>query len=347
MRRVIQFLLALMVILLSAVSIHAQSLSAPCSLILNSPLVVSCPAVSNFTLVNGSYVRLNPQSNAIQNATTSDAATQVVGVPLKRVQSNVIIQTSGLMTVNFDGATSALDTFTMSTTTPGYLHDTGSTACSSTTLGVINQTIGAAGQATVYWGTCQPTTGAGTVWGGIIGTLSSQTDLQTALNAKAPLASPTFTGVPAAPTATGGTNTTQLATTAFVQAALPATVTCTAPQFLIATGTCATPVLTENSQSAAYTTVLGDAGKMILHPSTDNNARTFTIDSNANVAYPTGTCLTFVNMINTVTIAITSDTMTLMGSNTTGSRTLAVGNWATACKIDSTSWVIGGSVGLT
>ena len=35
------------------------------------------------------------------------------------------------------------------------------------------------------------------------------------------LASPTFTGVPAAPTATPGTSTTQLATTAFVQAALP------------------------------------------------------------------------------------------------------------------------------
>ena len=35
---------------------------------------------------------------------------------------------------------------------------------------------------------------------------------------KAPLASPTFTGVPAAPTAAAGTNTTQLATTAFVTA---------------------------------------------------------------------------------------------------------------------------------
>jgi len=40
-----------------------------------------------------------------------------------------------------------------------------------------------------------------------------------ALAAKAPLADPTFTGVPAAPTATAGTNTTQLATTAFVTAA--------------------------------------------------------------------------------------------------------------------------------
>jgi hypothetical protein len=38
----------------------------------------------------------------------------------------------------------------------------------------------------------------------------------------APLATPTFTGIPAAPTAALGTNTTQLATTAFVQAALTA-----------------------------------------------------------------------------------------------------------------------------
>lgn len=39
-------------------------------------------------------------------------------------------------------------------------------------------------------------------------------------NAKAPTASPTFTGVPAAPTASTGTNTTQIATTAFVSASL-------------------------------------------------------------------------------------------------------------------------------
>jgi hypothetical protein len=52
------------------------------------------------------------------------------------------------------------------------------------------------------------------------------TTVQDALNgldtAKAPLASPTFTGTPAAPTATAGTNSTQLATTAFVTAAVSA-----------------------------------------------------------------------------------------------------------------------------
>lgn len=41
---------------------------------------------------------------------------------------------------------------------------------------------------------------------------------QTALDLKSNLAGPTFTGVPAAPTAAAGTNTTQLATTAFVTA---------------------------------------------------------------------------------------------------------------------------------
>ena len=43
-----------------------------------------------------------------------------------------------------------------------------------------------------------------------------------AVSSKADLASPTFTGTPAAPTATAGSNTTQIATTAFVTAALQA-----------------------------------------------------------------------------------------------------------------------------
>lgn len=62
----------------------------------------------------------------------------------------------------------------------------------------------------------------GAAWGGITGTLSSQTDLQTALNLKANLVSPAFTSIPTAPTAAPGTNTTQIATTAFTQAAISA-----------------------------------------------------------------------------------------------------------------------------
>lgn len=102
-----------------------------------------------------------------------------------------------------------------------------------------------------------------------------------------------------------------------------------------------------NSQSAAYTAVLADAGKVILHPSTDANARTFTIPANASVAYAVGTVLTFVNMTSqVVTIAITTDTLYLAGTGSTGSRSLAQYGMATAVKMTSTTWLISGS-GLT
>lgn len=61
-----------------------------------------------------------------------------------------------------------------------------------------------------------------------IGTLQTDLDsaesnisnLQTSLAGKANIASPTFSGVPKAPTASAGTNNTQIATTAFVKTAL-------------------------------------------------------------------------------------------------------------------------------
>ena len=103
----------------------------------------------------------------------------------------------------------------------------------------------------------------------------------------------------------------------------------------------------QNSQSAAYTTVLADSGKSIFHPSTDANARTFTIAANASVAYPIGTVIQFVNMTSqVVTIAINSDTMYLAGTGTTGSRSLAIYGVANAMKMTSTTWIITGS-GLT
>lgn len=58
----------------------------------------------------------------------------------------------------------------------------------------------------------------------LVALLTSNTDFTTALAAKAPLVSPALTGTPTAPTAAAGTNTTQLATTAFVRAAIAALV---------------------------------------------------------------------------------------------------------------------------
>ena len=104
--------------------------------------------------------------------------------------------------------------------------------------------------------------------------------------------------------------------------------------------------LPQISKSANYTLIYTDAGKSIVHPITDNNARTFTIPNNGSVPYPVGTAITFINLINTVTIAITTDTMYLAGAGTTGSRTLAAYGLATAVKVTATSWIISGN-GLT
>ena len=103
----------------------------------------------------------------------------------------------------------------------------------------------------------------------------------------------------------------------------------------------------QNSKSAAYTLVAADAGKHIFHPSTDANARTFTIPANGSVAYPIGTAISFVNMTSqVVSIAITTDTMYLAGTGTTGTRSLAQYGTATALKMTSTTWIISGA-GLT
>lgn len=105
---------------------------------------------------------------------------------------------------------------------------------------------------------------------------------------------------------------------------------------------------TMNSQSVAYTLVLLDAGKIILHPSADVTARIFTIPANAAVAYAIGTLITFINQnaAGVITIAITTDTMRLAGAGTTGSRTLAANGVAKARKLTATEWIIEGT-GLT
>jgi hypothetical protein len=108
-------------------------------------------------------------------------------------------------------------------------------------------------------------------------------------------------------------------------------------------------LIRQNSQSADYTLVLTDGGKHIYHPAADTTARAWTIPANATVAFPIGTAVTFDNDFGAgaITIAITSDTLVLVGTaGSTGSRTLASGGQATALKVGSTRWRISG-VGLT
>jgi hypothetical protein len=219
--------------------------------------------------------------------------------------------------------------------------------------------------------------GAFVTYNGALGTPSSGTLTNaTGLPAASVVAGALSNGMTAT-TQSAASNDTKLATDAYVDALAAATLTLTNknltsgtntfPTFnqnttgsagsLAANATIATPTsgsstvlagyigMPQNSQSAAYTMVLGDMGKHILHPTADNNARTFTIDSNANVAWPIGTVITVVNQINTVTIAITSDTLTWYagsGTGSTGSRSLAAGGVATLLKVGTTSWIISG-----
>ena len=119
------------------------------------------------------------------------------------------------------------------------------------------------------------------------------------------------------------------------------------PTFPVASANIGYLGIPQNSKSANYTTILSDAGKHILHPAADTNARSFTIDSNANVAYEIGTVITFVNQTSQVlSIAITSDTLTLGGTTTNGTRSLAQNGVAAAIKVGTTSWIITGT-GLT
>jgi hypothetical protein len=97
-----------------------------------------------------------------------------------------------------------------------------------------------------------------------------------------------------------------------------------------------------NTQNANYTLVLSDAGKTIL--STSTGGFTWTIPANASVAFPVGTAVTFINDTNgSNTIAITTDTLRLAGTSSTGSRTLGAIGMATAVKVTSTEWIISGA----
>lgn len=97
--------------------------------------------------------------------------------------------------------------------------------------------------------------------------------------------------------------------------------------------------------SADRALVLTDAGKHLLHPSTDAAIRTVTIPANAAVAFPPSSVITIVNAngAGAVNIAITTDTLRLAGPGTTGARVLAANGIATLLKITATEWIISGA----
>jgi hypothetical protein len=96
-----------------------------------------------------------------------------------------------------------------------------------------------------------------------------------------------------------------------------------------------------NAQASTYTLVLSDRGKCI-----DANGN-ITIPANTSAAFPVGAVVGFTNVsAAAITIAITTDTLHLAGTATTGTRTLASWGMASMRKVSATVWVISGA-GLT
>ncbi len=94
------------------------------------------------------------------------------------------------------------------------------------------------------------------------------------------------------------------------------------------------------TQGAGITLALTDAAKRVA-----NTSGGWTIPANASVAFPIGTVIVLHNnSASTQTVAITTDTLTLAGTTTTGSRTVAANGLASLVKVGTTSWLISGNV---
>jgi hypothetical protein len=153
------------------------------------------------------------------------------------------------------------------------------------------------------------------------------TATQTALDLKAPLASPALTGTPTAPTATAGTATTQVATTAFVGTAV-SNLVASAPGALDTLNELATALGNDASFSTTVTNAL--AAKAPLASPTFTG--TVSLDTGVSLVFEGATANAFET-----TLAVEDPTAdrTLTLPNETG--TLATQEWSNSIGLNHTS----------
>jgi len=171
------------------------------------------------------------------------------------------------------------------------------------------------------------------VWGGITGTLSDQTDLQSALNAKAPTVSPTFTTSATLPAATsiGDVSSTEISyldgASSNIQAQLNDTTTLDYA-FNSQTGTTYTLALTDNY------------GIVTL---TNASSITLTVPPNSSVAFPVGANITIIALgAGQVTVKAGSGvTIRSAGSDLKLTEQYST---ATLIKIATDTWLLVGDI---
>ena len=159
---------------------HKVSIKAPAHANYSGNVVATLPTVSGNLLSSG---------NNLSDVTASTARTNIGAAP---IASPTFTGTPAVPTASASTNTTQIASTEYVTTAIANLSDS-----APATLNTLNELAAALGDDANYASTTA-----------------------TALGTKAPIASPTFTGTPAAPTASASTNTTQIATTEFVTTAV-------------------------------------------------------------------------------------------------------------------------------
>jgi len=95
--------------------------------------------------------------------------------------------------------------------------------------------------------------------------------------------------------------------------------------------------------SGGRTLAATDAGKHIYV--TTNNSQAIAIPANGTTAFPIGTTIVIVvgNGVTGTTVTITTDTLRLANSSSTGTRSIASNGMGTLLKINTTEWILSGN----
>lgn len=176
----------------------------------------SAPAWGNVTAAT-----LAPQAanTVVANATSSVASPSPTSLPNCLGSSSALTYTAG----SGFGCNATINATTLGGATfssPGPIGSVSTSTGAFSSLTTPSATIGGGSINNATVGASSPSTGAFTTLS-VSGAVSGA-GFTSLLSPYATLSSPTFTGVPAAPTAAVNTNTTQLATTAFVQTQIAA-----------------------------------------------------------------------------------------------------------------------------
>ena len=242
---------------------------------LNASVTLAGNRTLNFTntLLAGSYGTLVVAQDATGGRTLTLPST-----------ANKVLGSTSTTTIGLSSAAGAQDILNFYYDGTNCFWNIGQGYGTASTSGTTNLVTGVTGTLTVANGGTGATTLTGYIKGSGTATMTASSTIPVAdVTGAAPLASPTFTGIPAAPTATAGTNTTQVATTAFVTSAVASAVRLNSDEF---TATAAQTVFTFTTSSSNTGAVQTPTSKPFMYINgTRIRNSAFTWTSGTSVTY--------------------------------------------------------------